>query len=140
MLLPLASDIVVNWNGRKYLGECLNSLRNQAFLDFEVILVDNGSTDGSVEYMESQFPGFARILRNPENAGFARRNNRGIRVARGKYIALLNNDAQADQDWLQELVKAAEEDGRAGMLASKIYLQGQPKVIDNVGHLIFRED
>jgi len=139
MPLPLVSVIVVNWNGKAYLGECLNSLRHQAFLDFEVIVVDNGSTDGSVDYVESQFPELARILRNTKNTGFSRGNNQGIKAARGQYIALLNNDARADQDWLQELVKAAEEDGRAGMLASKIYLLGQSKVIDNVGHLIFRD-
>ena len=139
MLQPLVSVIVINWNGRAYLGECLNSLRNQTFLDFEVILVDNGSTDESVDYVESQFSGFVRILRNAENRGFSGGNNQGIKAARGQFIALLNNDAQADCDWLKELVKAAEADPRAGMLASKIYLQGQPKVIDNVGHLIFRD-
>lgn len=71
--------------------------------------------------------------------GFARANNQGIRVAQGKYIALLNNDARADQNWLKELVKTAEEDPRAGMIASKIYLHGGSKVIDNVGHLIYRD-
>jgi GT2 family glycosyltransferase len=135
----MVSVIVVNWNGKAYLGECLTSLRNQTFLDFDVIVVDNGSTDGSVEYLESQFPGFARILRNAENRGFSGGNNQGIKAARGQYIALLNNDAQADQEWLQELVKAAQAAPRAGMLASKIYLQGRPRIIDNVGHLIFRD-
>jgi GT2 family glycosyltransferase len=139
MLQPLVSVIIVNWNGKAYLGDCLNSLRNQTFLDFEIIVVDNGSKDASVEYVESQFPGFAHILRNPENRGFSGGNNQGIKEARGQYIALLNNDARADSGWLKELVKAAEADHRAGMLASKIYLQGQPKVIDNVGHLIFRD-
>jgi len=139
MFQPLVSVIIANWNGREYLGECLKSLRGQTFLDFEVIVVDNGSTDGSVEYIESQFPGFARILRNAENRGFSGGNNQGIKAARGQYIALLNNDAQADQNWLQELVKAAQADPRAGMLASKIYLQGRPRIIDNVGHLIFRD-
>jgi GT2 family glycosyltransferase len=139
MAKPLVSVIVLNWNGREYLGECLKSLRGQTFPDFEVIVVDNGSTDGSIEYMESQFPRFARILRNAENRGFSGGNNQGIKAARGQYIALLNNDAQADQDWLQELVKAAQADPRAGMLASKIYLQDRPRIIDNVGHLIFRD-
>jgi len=138
-LQPLVSVIVVNWNGREYLGECLDSLGRQTFPDFEVIVVDNGSTDGSVEFMESQFPGFARILRNAENRGFSGGNNQGIKAASGRYIALLNNDARADPDWLQELLKAAQADPRAGMLASKIYLQGRPRIIDNVGHLIFRD-
>jgi GT2 family glycosyltransferase len=139
MLNPLVSIIVVNWNGRAHLGECLNSLHNQTFLDFEIIVVDNGSTDGSVEYVESHFAGFARILRNSENTGFSKGNNQGIKVARGEYIALLNNDAQADRHWLTELVRVAEADCRIGMLASKIYLQGGRKIIDNVGHLIYRD-
>ena len=70
---PLISIIVVNWNGRNYLGECLDSLRNQTFVDFEVILVDNGSTDGSIEYLRSHFLGFVRVLRNAKNYGFCQR-------------------------------------------------------------------
>jgi GT2 family glycosyltransferase len=139
MLNPLVSIIVVNWNGRAHLGECLNSVHNQTFLDFEVILVDNGSTDGSVEYVESHFAAMARILRNAENTGFSKGNNQGIKVARGQYIALLNNDARADSHWLEELVKAAQGDRSVGMLASKIYLQGARKIFDNVGHLIYHD-
>ncbi len=139
MSSPFVSVILVNWNGKEYLGECLGSLRSQTFTDFEVVLVDNGSTDGSVEYIRSYFPEFSRIIRNVENKGFAKGNNQGIREARGKYIALLNNDARADSHWLEELVKAGEEDPLAGMLASKVYLQGRGRVIDNVGHLIYRD-
>jgi GT2 family glycosyltransferase len=136
---PLVSVIVVNWNGKEYLGECLESLRAQTFPDFECILVDNGSTDGSVEWIRENFPGWVRVLVNDRNEGFSGGNNRGIRAASGKYIALLNNDAQADSHWLAELVKVAEENPRAGMLACKIYLQGDSKIIDNVGHLIYRD-
>jgi GT2 family glycosyltransferase len=136
---PSASVIVVNWNKKEYLNDCLASLQAQTFSNFEVILVDNGSTDGSVEYVRQKFPGWVRILRNGRNEGFSGGNNRGIRAAAGKYIVLLNNDAQADARWLEELVKAAEENPRAGMLASKIYLQGRTKIIDNVGHLMYRD-
>jgi GT2 family glycosyltransferase len=139
MANPLVSVIVVNWNGRECVGECLQSLSQQSFVDFEVILVDNGSTDGSIEYLQSHFTGFVRVLRNEKNLGFARGNNQGIKIARGKYIVLLNNDAKADRHWAEELVRAAEEDRQAGMLASKIYLQGGQKIIDNVGHLIYRD-
>jgi GT2 family glycosyltransferase len=118
--------------------ECLESLRSQTFIDFEIIVVDNGSTDGSVEIIRSHFPECLIIL-NTSNYGFAKGNNQGIKKAKGKYIALLNNDAQAERHWLEELVKVAEEDHRIGMLASKIYLQGSSKVIDNVGHLIYRD-
>jgi len=135
---PCVSVIVVNWNGKNCLGECLESLCNQSFLDFEIIVVDNGSTDGSIEIVRSRFPE-CRIILNPSNYGFAKGNNQGINEAKGKYIALLNNDAQADRHWLEELVKAAEDNSRVGMLASKIYLHGRGKVIDNVGHLIYRD-
>ncbi len=138
MLQPLVSVIVVNWNGKAYLGACLTSLCNQTFLDFELIVVDNGSTDGSVEIVRSHFPD-CLIIQNTSNYGFARGNNQGIEKAKGRYIVLLNNDAEAESHWLEELVKVAEEDQRIGMLASKIYLQGGHKIIDNVGHLIYRD-
>jgi GT2 family glycosyltransferase len=136
---PLVSVIVINWNGKEYLKECLESLRAQTFSDFECILVDNGSTDGSVAYVQRNFPGWVRVLLNARNEGFSGGNNRGINAASGKYIVLLNNDARADPQWLGELVKAAEENPRAGMLACKIYLQEGSKIIDNVGHLIYRD-
>ncbi|MBU1205384.1 MAG: glycosyltransferase family 2 protein [Proteobacteria bacterium] len=138
MTSPFVSAIVVNWNGKNYLGECLESLRKQTFLDFEIIVVDNGSTDGSVEYLRSHFPE-CLIIPNTSNNGFGKGNNQGIKKAKGKYIALLNNDAQADSHWLEELLKVAEEDPRVGMVASKIYLHGSGKVIDNVGHLMYRD-
>ena len=137
MSAPLSSVIVVNWNGKEYLKDCLASLRLQTFRDFEIVLVDNGSTDGSIESVQSLFPKLGSILRHSRNLGFAEGNNTGIRIARGKYIALLNNDAQADAHWLEELMHTAEEDRQVGMWASKIYLQGLPQIIDNVGHLIY---
>jgi GT2 family glycosyltransferase len=136
---PPVSVIIVNWNGKDCLKDCLESLRTQTFSSFEVILVDNGSTDGSVEWIQENFTGWVRALRNAENEGFSGGNNRGIRAASGKYIALLNNDAQADPRWLEELVKVAEENSQAGMLACKIFLQRDSKIIDNVGHLIYRD-
>jgi GT2 family glycosyltransferase len=139
MSSPLVSVIVVNWNGKEYLRDCFQSLCAQTFSDFEVILVDNGSTDGSVEYVQGNLPGWAKVLTNIRNEGFSGGNNRGIREASGKYIVLLNNDAQADPRWLEELVKVAQKNPQAGMLASRIYLRGGSKVIDNVGHLIYRD-
>lgn len=132
----LLSVIIVNWNGKNWLRECLNSLSYQFFKDFEIIIVDNGSTDGSIEFISSQYPE-CRLISNNFNKGFGRGNNQGIKIAKGKYIVLLNNDAQADPNWLSELIRVAEEDPSIGMVASKIYLQGYEKVIDNVGHLIY---
>jgi len=133
---PLVSVILLNWNGRKYLKDCLDSLINQIFQDFEIIIIDNGSRDGSCELIREKYCDFRLIINNC-NKGFAIGNNQGIKIAKGKYIALLNNDAEADPYWLLELVKKAEEDPSIGMVVSKIYLKGNNKVLDNVGHLIY---
>jgi GT2 family glycosyltransferase len=131
MTMPTCSVIVVNWNGRHHLETCLTALRNQSFTDFEVILVDNGSSDGSLELVRSSHP-WVEILALPENRGFCGGNNEGIRRARGRYIALLNNDTEADKDWLRELVAALERD-EAGFCASRILLFAERDVLDSAG-------
>jgi len=135
----LLSVIVLNWNGKKFLDECLSSLREQTYKDFETILVDNGSNDGSVEFIKDNYGDFVTLIENERNLGFAAGNNQGIRAARGDYILLLNNDTKVDSYWMEELVKVAEEDRTIGMCASKILCYDDPQVIDNVGHLIYRD-
>ena len=135
---PLVSVIIVNWNGRNLLGECLESLLAQRFQDFEIILVDNGSQDGSADFVKERYPG-VRLVSLTENRGFAGGNNAGIRIAAGAYVALLNNDTKADPGWLEALVHAAEANSGAGMWASKILSYDNPRVIDNVGLLIYRD-
>lgn len=137
MSSPLVSVIVLNWNGREFLGECLSSLQNQTYPSREVLLVDNGSEDSSVEWVKAHHDGAIRVIENRENLGFAKGCNIGIMASRGEYIALLNNDARADPHWIEELVTAAETDDRIGMCASKIYFADRPGVIENVGHLIY---
>ncbi len=135
---PLVSVIVVNWNGQDVIGGCLASLASQNFSNFEVIVVDNGSTDRSVDTVKSS-PLPIRLVQNTENKGFCGANNQGIDIAQGKFIALLNNDAEADPGWLAALVQAIEQgDGPpCGMVASKILLFDDRKRIDKVGHLIY---
>jgi GT2 family glycosyltransferase len=135
---PLVSVVIVNWNGRHLLGECLDSLRAQSFRDFEIIMVDNGSRDGSAEYVRARYPAVT-LVELPENTGFAGGNNAGIRIARGKYVALLNNDTRTDPEWLASLVREAEASPAAGMWASKILSYDRPDIIDNVGLLIYRD-
>lgn len=113
--------VIPNWNGIALIRECLHSLEQQT-LDHVVIVVDNGSVDGSNDVVRNEFPE-VQLLEFPNNAGFAGGVNRGIRpaLARGaKYIALLNNDAIADERWLEELVATAAADERVGMVAAKI--------------------
>jgi GT2 family glycosyltransferase len=136
---PLISIIVVNWNGVKFLGDCLSSLEKQTWQHREFILVDNGSTDGSAECIKAwtkQQP-LARALYLSENTGFCKANNLAFAEARGEWIALLNNDAVAEPDWLEELVRCGDTERRLGMVGSKILLQDSPGVIDKVGHLIY---
>lgn len=113
------------------------SLKSQAFNDFEVILVDNFSTDDSIEYVGKRYPHFVRVIRNPENYGFAKANNIGIKAAKGKYIVVLNNDTKVAPQWLEKLVAAAEKDEQVGMCASKILSMQNPRIIDSTGLCIY---
>lgn len=134
---PLFSVIIPNWNGKKFLRECIDSLREQTFCDFETILVDNGSTDGSAEFAEERYGDFLRIIRNRKNLGFAGGNNTGIRSAKGEYIILLNNDTWVEPTWLEELAKASGWDARFGMWASRVYSYFRRDQIEAVGELIY---
>jgi len=131
----LISVVVVNWNRKELLRACLASLARQTGVRFETIVVDNGSTDGSADLAEQEFG--ARVIRNHENRGFCGANNQGIAAAGGEFIALLNNDAEADPGWLQALVDACSKDTAYGMAASKVLEWEDPTRIDKVGHLIF---
>lgn len=133
------SVIVVNYNGMALLEDCLSSLAAQTYRYFEVILVDNGSTDGSVAQAAALMPDL-RVLALRENLGFAGGNNEGIRQARGAFIVLLNNDTQLAPEFLEELVRAAERDPRVGMVAPKILNFFDRTQIDSVGGLIICRD
>ena len=127
--------MVVNWNRRELLRACLASLARQTGVEFETIVVDNGSTDGSAEMAEREF-GW-RAIRNAENRGFCAANNQGIAAARGEFIALLNNYAEAEPGWLAALERACSGRADVGMAASKVLVWEDPGRIDKVGHLIF---
>lgn len=105
--------------------------------------MDNGSTDGSVEFLKSlPFPGALRLIENSENRGFCAANNQGFATAKGEFFALLNNDAEADPGWLQAMydaisLKPAVGESDVGMIASKIVVWENPSIIDKCGHLIY---
>jgi GT2 family glycosyltransferase len=133
----LVSVVIANWNGKHLLDECLGSLVAQQVSGLEIILVDNGSHDGSAEYVREHFSD-VRVISLKENRGFAGGNNAGMQVATGKYIALLNNDTRADPAWLSNLLAEAEANPRSvGMWASKILSADKPDIIDNVGLLMY---
>jgi GT2 family glycosyltransferase len=120
-----ASVIVLSWNGRADLPECLAALAAQEFADWELLVVDNGSTDGSAEYVQEQYPR-VRLIRNQDNLGFAAGNNRGLRAATGDVLVLLNQDTVVHPGWLQALADAFEADPRCGIAGAKaLYPDGR---------------
>lgn len=135
------SVVVVTWNRRDLLQSCLQSLRLQQLnKPFEVIVVDNGSVDGSAEMVEREFAHSmspVKLIRNPRNYGFCAANNQGFAASTGEFVALLNNDAEADPRWLAELMRAFEGRPEVGMAASKILVYEDPRRIDKAGHLIY---
>jgi len=128
----LVSIIILNLNGRNFLSDCLNSLRRQTYKNFEIIVVDNGSSDGSAEFVKDNFPE-VKIIENKQNLGFPKPNNQGFEIALGDYIVTLNNDTVVDEKWLEHLVLAAEKDKRIGMCASKILSMSNHRQIDSAG-------
>jgi GT2 family glycosyltransferase len=129
----LLSVVVVNWNSRDDLRACLKSLQAQTHRELEIIVVDNGSADGSVEMVDAQFPE-AVLLRETDNLGFAEACNRGIDKSRGAWIVMLNNDACAEPNWAEALVDAiARAPDDCGMLQSLLLYQDRPTVINSTG-------
>jgi len=128
----LVSIIIPNYNGKKFITPCLSSLNRQSFKDFEVILVDNGSSDGSVDFVKDNFP-TVKIVRNHRNLGYAGGWNSGIEISIGKYLVSLNNDIELDTDWLQELVKSVEKNPSVGICTSKVLRYDDREIIDSCG-------
>jgi GT2 family glycosyltransferase len=133
------SLIILNRDGEDLLDDCLGSLKLQTFSDFELIFVDNGSSDGSLDRVHRLMPA-ARCIALEENTGFARGNNLAIAQARGEYVVLLNNDTQLDERFLEELVRPPDRDARVGMVAPKILNFYERDLIDSVGGLIVCRD
>jgi len=129
---PLVTVVIPNWNGAVHLPTCLESLRRQTFRDFEVIVVDNGSSDESLALLARDYPE-VQVLALGENRGFAGACNAGIRAARGEFIVLLNNDTEADPHWLEEVVAAFGRHPEAGLVASKMRLFDRRDVLHTAG-------
>jgi GT2 family glycosyltransferase len=137
MKTPLVSIVVICWNNKRYLADCLASVLSQTYPDIEVVLTDNASSDGSAEYVRQNFPSI-KVIQNERNLGFAEGNNVAMKQAKGKYVVTLNPDTKVDERWIEELVKVAENDKRIGSCASKVLFLNNPKRIDSVGELILR--
>jgi GT2 family glycosyltransferase len=129
----LLSVVVVNWNSRSDLDACLRSLGRQTHRDLQLIVVDNGSSDGSVELVRERYPA-VQLIGTGENLGFAEGCNRGIAIATGAWVCLLNNDAIAEPEWAAALAAAAATvEPRCGMLQSLMLYQARPLVVNSTG-------
>jgi len=132
----MISIIVVNYNRKDLLKNCLDAARMQSFKDIEVIAVDNGSSDGSSDMVKAHYPE-VKLIENKKNLFFCKANNQGIEVAKGDFILCLNNDCVLDKDYLKEAVSSFNMDGKIGMVSGKI-LRMDRKTIDSTGLFVAR--
>lgn len=128
----LFSIIIPNYNGVNFLNICFKSIRKQSYKNIEIIMVDDNSTDNSVEFTIKYFPEI-KVINNKKNIGFASSVNNGIKVARGEYIALLNNDTEVAKDWIYEIYKAVNKYPDASFFASKMLDFADRTIIDSCG-------
>lgn len=130
----MISIIIPSSNGRHLLKECLESVYRQNGVEYEVIVVDNGSTDGTVEFLQENFPQTS-VIETPDQIGFSKAINLGIQSAKGDLIATLNNDTVVEVNWLAELERAIHSHPAIGFCASKILFYDEPDKIDTAGDM-----
>ena len=134
---PEISVVIVTWNGRHYLESCLDAVATQTGVEPEIILVDNGSSDGTVDFGRSRFP-TVRVVALGDNLGCAGGNNVGAREARGQFLAFLNNDTIPDSTWLRALRDGIDASSRFLLTTSRIVYMHDSSVIDSAGDGVFR--
>lgn len=127
--------IIPNWNGKKLLEKSLTTLYQQSFQKFDCIVVDNGSQDDSVRYIQTQFPQ-VQIVRFNKNRGFAAAINAGVKASQTSYVAFLNNDTEVDKAWLKKLMDCAQKNPQYASFCSKLLNYDDRKQIDGVGILL----
>jgi len=129
---PRVAVLVLNYNGKHFLKVCLESLRMQTYKNFDAYVIDNGSTDGSVEYVKEQFS-WVEVIELKRNLGFAKAYNEAIKMVEADFVALMNNDTRADENWLKELVNEIIDDKSVIAAGSKILLYDNPHLIHHAG-------
>lgn len=127
------SVIIPNYNGMQYLQGCLDSLHNQSFADYEIIFVDNGSADESVDFVEDNYPD-VKVIALEENTGFCRAVNEGIRNSRAEYVILLNNDTEVTRDFLKHLYEGMEGKKNAFSGSAMMVQYHQRELLDDAGN------
>jgi GT2 family glycosyltransferase len=134
---PLISIVIPNWNGALFLPACLDSLESQTFKDFETIVVDNGSTDNSIRLLKSRYK-WVNIKSLAKNEGFAGGCNRGMSAAEGEWVVLMNNDTEADKNWLKKIAAAIDKMPDYSFFATKILRFDKREILDGTGDFISR--
>lgn len=129
---PLVSILIVNFNGIRFLKNCFNSLRNCTYPNLEILFIDNCSTDNSVEFVNQNYPE-VKVIQNAENFMFARGNNEGIKIAKGKYICLLNNDVEVDAGFIEPIIDVFEKYPKVGACQSKLLEMQNRNHLDYTG-------
>ena len=126
------SIIIPNFNGKQYLKDCLNSIKKQNFSLYEVIIIDNGSTDESVEYIKDNYDEFT-LIQNRENLGFATAVNQGIKASNAEYVFLLNNDTELEVECVSKLLNCIDKDETIFAVSSKMIQNQNRNLIDDAG-------
>ena len=129
MVEPKVSIIVVTYNSLQNLEVCLRSLFNQSYQNYDITVSDNGSKDNSLELVKEHFPK-VRLIENSSNFGYSEGNNIGVRMTDGDYVAVVNNDAEFDRDWLKNLIEVIWTDAGIGAVTSKILFFDDRKKIN----------
>ena len=128
----LISIIIVNYNGKKWLKRCLDSIISQTYKNFEVVFVDNNSVDNSLEFIKNK-KSKIKTKKNKQKTGISGGNIKGLEHSKGKYIFLLNNDTYLENDCLEKLIEGFKIIPNAGSIQSKIILMNNNEEIDNCG-------
>ena len=126
--------VIPNYNGKHFMEPCLNSLFNQTCKDFHILVVDNASSDGSIEYMEQNYPDI-ELIKLQKNYGFSKAVNIGIQHSETPYVILLNNDTTVDKHYVEEMIKAIEKNPKIFSVSSKMIQMYHPELIDSAGDL-----
>ncbi|MBN1591806.1 MAG: glycosyltransferase family 2 protein [Candidatus Coatesbacteria bacterium] len=130
---PLVSVIIANWNGKTHLEKCLSSIGAQSHPNIETILIDNASSDGSVDYVRKEFPS-VHIIENEINRGFCGANNQGIAAAKGEFVFLLNNDTAIAPDCISEMLAVLEKEDDSSLgCFPKVVFYSDPHLINSLG-------
>ncbi len=135
----LVSITLLNWNGKQFIEECIESVLAQTYSHIQFTIIDNCSTDGSPELIEEKYPGI-QLVKNKQNVGYSRAHNQGIKMAQGSLIIPLNYDVVLDKEFVAELVGAIDADDKIGSVSGKLLRlteDGKTDTIDSTGHLIF---